>query len=119
MTIQHQLQNHYTGLVNSLTSIEIPSWLNGLGMRVALVVCVVVLGVLYLFQTGDTAAAGYEIYNLEQKSADLSDEIKNLEVKAADYGSLVYVKKRLPELNMVAVTQVKHLAPVGAVVARR
>lgn len=119
MTIKHQIQNHYSGLVDSVASIEMPNWLNGLGMRLALVVCVAVFGILYLFQTGDTAAAGYEIHNLEKKSADLSDEIKNLEVKVADYSSLVYIKKRVPELKMVAVGQVKHLTPVGAVVALR
>lgn len=119
MTIQHQLQNHYTGLINSLTSIDTPSWLSGLGARVTLVAFVAVFGMLYLFQTGNTAAAGYQIHDLERQSTELADQIKNLEVTVADYSSLVYIKKRVPELNMVAVAQVKHLTPVGAVVALR
>ncbi|OGH88468.1 MAG: hypothetical protein A3J93_04360 [Candidatus Magasanikbacteria bacterium RIFOXYC2_FULL_42_28] len=119
MTLKHQIQNHYSGLIDSLTSIDTPSWLSGLGARVSLVMCVAMFGILYLFQTGDTAAAGYQIHDLERQSTDLVDEIKNLEVTVADYSSLVYIKKRVPELNMVAVAQVKHLTPVGAVVALR
>ncbi len=119
MTLKHQIQNHYSGLINSLTSINTPSWLTGFWARVGLIALVAVFGVLYLGQTGSIAVAGYEIHNLEKQSANLSDEIKNLEVKVADHSSLVYIKKRLPELNMVAVAQVKHLTPVGAVVALR
>jgi len=119
MTLKHHLQNHYNGFTNALTSFEMPAWISGLGMRVGLVGCIFVFGLLYLFQTGNTAAAGYQISNLEKSNAELSDEIRSLEVQVANYSSLVYVKERLPEFNMVAVASVKKLSPVSAVVALR
>ena len=111
-----RLQNHYFGLVNSLTTINFPAWLTGAGARLTLVAAVLIFGILYLFQTGNTAVAGYQIHDLENQSADLSDQIKNLEIQVADYSSLSYIKTRVNELDMVAVASFKNLSPAGAAV---
>lgn len=119
MSYKRQLQAHYHNFVEALSTISAPEWLSGRGMRSTLLVSVMFLSVAYMVRINSVSASGYEIHNLEKQVNELNSQVQNLQIKVADAGSMSNIEKRLPELNLVAVTKIQNLSNASAVAMAR
>lgn len=87
--------------------------------RACVVACVALFAILYVAQTGASAARGYEVSDLERRIQTLSQETGSLDVQIATHRSMESIQTRLASLGMVPVTDVAYLSAVGTAVARR
>lgn len=119
MSYKRQLKAHYHNFIDALRTFVIPEWLTGRGMRSALLISVIFLSVAYMLRINSVSASGYEIHNLEKQVSELDNQVQDLQIKMADAGSMSNIEKRLPELNLVAATAVKHLKAAPTVAMAR
>ncbi len=119
MSLKRRLENQCQQFAFAIKSIDLPVWFNHSLVKAGLLSVTILFGVLYLLQTSTTATGGYEIRNLENKTDALSDEIQRVEIAVAEEGSMPNIQKRLSSVNMVAVENIKFVAPVGGAVALR
>ena len=94
-------------------------WLFGTSSRVALILCIVVFGVMYLMKTSTLATKGYAISDLQKQMNELEQENERVQVRIAQYGSMANIEERLKSMSLVAVDQVEYISPPQSVVARR
>ena len=119
MSLKRRFEYQSNQFVSALTSISIPEWMTGTGMRVGLTMCVILFGVMYMAEISRAATGSYRLRDQENAVAQLNVEIQKLEVAVAEQGSLVAVRSRLPELGMARVDAVKVVMVGGGVVATR
>lgn len=119
MSYKRQLQAHYHNFIEAVSTMAMPEWIAGRGMRSALLLSVMFLSGAYMVRINAVSASGYEIHNLEKQVSEMSNQVQDLQIKIADAGSMSNIEKRLPELNLVAVTKVQRLNSVGAVAIAR
>jgi cell division protein FtsB len=79
---------------------------------------IVVIGVSYLVQINGLATKGYQIKELEDRIAELSQDQADLELVALSLQSMGAVKDKVEDLGMVAVGENEYLIPTPVVVAR-
>lgn len=87
--------------------------------RGTLIVGLVALSGLYVFQTTAVSVKGYDMTDLEREMTRLRRDTQGLDVEIAKYRSMDSIKKRLPELQLVAASEVRYVNAVGSAVARR
>ncbi len=119
MSYKRQLQAHYHNFISAVRTTTVPSWITGRGMRSTLLFGVMFLSAAYMIRINSVSASGYEIHNLEKQVDEMGNQVQDLQIKIADAGSMTNIEKRLPELNLVAVTKVQHLNPAPAVAIAR
>lgn len=119
MSLKRRIENQYQHFTFALQTIALPEWFNSSLVKAGLGSLVVLFGVLYLLQTSTTANGGYEIRNLEKQTDALTTEIQKVEIAVAEEGSMPNIQKRLSSVDMVAVENIKFVAPIGGAVALR
>ncbi|MBI2436978.1 MAG: hypothetical protein HYV41_04530 [Candidatus Magasanikbacteria bacterium] len=87
--------------------------------RVALGVCVVVFGFMYVWQTNTVSAKGYTMTDLERKINQLDKETRRLDVEIAQHTSISNLESRLIQTNLVVATDVTYMNLTGTAVAKR
>lgn len=87
--------------------------------RLVAVFAMVILGVLYVAQTSAVSTRGYEISDLQKTVQNLQRDNQKLQLQIADYSSMQSIKTRLQTMNLVAVTNLQYVTPVGTAMARR
>lgn len=105
---------HMSVINNKLTTV-----LAGAAARTALVLVVVILFIGYFFQISSLTTGGYEIAQLEQKTATLNEENEKLRAEIASYQSMNSIQKRLETLGMVKATNIKYVNITENSVAKR
>ena len=94
--------------------------MTGAAARLIVTVAVVGLGVAYILVTNAAATSGYEIQRLEKQIDATDNELRRLSAEVAAAQSMGSIQKRLPELTMVPVAEIRHLRLVNdLVVAKR
>lgn len=119
MSYKRQLQAHYHNFIDALSTISVPEWLVGRGMRSTLLISVMFLSVAYMLRINSVSASGYEIHNLEKQVSELDNQVQDLKIRIADAGSMNNIEKRLPELSLVPANQIQRLSTVPAVAMAR
>ena len=109
MSLRRQIKYKYQYGVNFLRSLHLPAWAVGMRARVILTLLVLVLGVAYIGQTSSLSTSGYEIQHLEHRITVLNNDLQRLSTEVAAAQSMTSIQKRLPTIQMVAVTDVKYL----------
>ncbi|MBI5221527.1 MAG: hypothetical protein HY979_01860 [Candidatus Magasanikbacteria bacterium] len=119
MSYKRQLQAHYHNFIEAVRTIVMPQWLTGRAIRSTLLIGVMLLSVAYMLRVNSVSASGYEIHNLEKQVSEMDNQVQDLQIRIADAGSMSNIEKRLPQLNLVAATVVKHLNAAPAVAIAR
>lgn len=119
MSYKRQFQAHYHNFVQAVRTMAMPEWLTGRGMRSTLLISVMFLSAAYMIRINAVSASGYEIHSLEKQVSEMDNEVQDLQIKIADAGSMNNIEKRLPELNLVAVTKIQRLDVAPAVAIAR
>lgn len=119
MFLKRRLENQYRQFIFSFKSISLPNWLDGRLFKITLSSFVVLFGILYLFQTNNTAASGYEINRLEKQIDGLSSEIQKNEIAIAQEGSMVNIQTRLSVADMIPASDIKFIDLSAGSVALR
>ncbi len=109
MSLRLRLKYKMNSIRHFTSSFYLPSWMTGTAMRVMLSLVVVVLGAAYVMETNTLATSGYEIHSLEQRISFLHSELQRLHTTVAEAQSMASIQKRLPEIQMVAVTDIIYL----------
>ncbi|MBD3359528.1 MAG: hypothetical protein GF365_02370 [Candidatus Buchananbacteria bacterium] len=91
--------------------------LNSRSWLIVLMILIGVSGLLYLAQINGLATKGYEIKDLEEKSAELRDKNKKLKLQITDLRSTARLNQAVKELEMVEVARVEYLKANGTSVA--
>lgn len=87
--------------------------------RSVLLVMLVIMTGGYVFQTTAVSVKGYDLSDLEHQVSLLKRDTQAVDVQIAEYRSMDSIHKRLPELNLVAATEVSYVSAMGTAVARR
>ncbi|KKQ27309.1 MAG: Membrane-fusion protein [Candidatus Magasanikbacteria bacterium GW2011_GWC2_37_14] len=95
------------------------SWLINTGCRGFLFCLIVVLGMLFIWQTSSASTKGFAINDLQKKISDLEKESQKLDLEIAEQRSLKNIENRVSELGLVAADNVKYVTILGTAVARR
>ncbi|MFH1286226.1 MAG: hypothetical protein ABII02_00555 [Candidatus Magasanikbacteria bacterium] len=93
-------------------------WVVSAAFRTSLIVCIVVFGVLYLFQTNAVSSRGYELSDLESQIESLEKETQKLEVEISKYRSMESIQERLEGMEMVVAGNIDYVAQRSAVARR-
>lgn len=119
MSLKRRIQSQYRDLLHSIYSLRLPVWLTCKTTRIILLSAIIIFGSAYIIKTAATAASGYQIYDLENKTQALEAEIKKLEIEIADYSSMSSIQRRLPGDGLVVVGQWQYYSPEDKAVAKR
>lgn len=107
-------------IIESFTeSLQLPTWLTNVPVRIVLCMLLVVVSSVYVVHMSSASVSGYELQKWEKKVQALSDEEQQLKVKIADMDSLSHLQKRLHEVSMVPVEQVKVIKDKDRAVAKK
>ncbi len=87
-------------------------------INICLAVLIAVCGVSYLVQINSLATRGYQIKELENKIADLSQEKGDLELQALSLQSMGTVQEKVNQLGLVAAGEPAYLMPAPVALAR-
>ena len=90
-------------------------WIDTTRSRIVLLVCVVVLGLTYLWLVNNTATAGFYLSDLEQQRLALEDEYESLELEQAAVSSLEYIQQRGQALELVGSGRAAYISGDSAV----
>ncbi len=90
-------------------------WIDTTRSRIVLLVCVVVLGLTYLWLVNSTATAGFYLSDLEQQRIALEDEYQSLELEQAAVSSLEYIQQRGLALQLVGSGRAAYVSGESAV----
>jgi len=118
MSIKRQIQSKYKSLMHSLQTISMPGWLTSKTARLSLVSIIFLFGTAYIINTAASATSGYQMHELEKRTALLETEVQKLQVEIADNSSMSSISSRLVKLNMVEVNNIKYLVIKNTVVAK-
>lgn len=118
MSLKLQLRYQSRYFLNFLRSLTLPSWLAGATARFVMLSLIVVLGVGYVLQTSGLSAGGYVIHNLENQVSAAQSDIQKLDNEVAAAQSLTNVQKRLTDIKMVPLANIKYIS-VDAAMAKR
>jgi hypothetical protein len=77
--------------------------------------CVVLLGVFYLYQVNDLATKGYEIKDIEKQITSLSEVNKNKRIREVELRSMYNIEKATESLNLVSAKDVTYIDLGGPV----
>lgn len=119
MSIKRRLQSQYHNLLNSVCTWQLPVWLTCKTTRIILLSAIIIFGSAYIIKTAATAASGYQIYDLENKTQALEAEIKKLEIQIADYSSISSIQSRLPGNGLVTISQWQYYRPEEKAMAKK
>ncbi len=109
MSLKRQFIGQYTQVLRFFQALELPGWMTGTRMRIALLAMLVVTSMAYVLRTGSSVALGYEIKGYETAIAELTAEQQKMEVEVATYRSMNSVQARLAELKMVPVARINRV----------
>lgn len=109
MSLKRRFTAQYTNVTHFFQALELPGWMTGARMRVALLVVLVASSGAYVLRTGSSVALGYQIKGLETQIADLTAEQQKVEVEVATYRSMNSVQARLGDLKMVPVARINRM----------
>ena len=98
---------------------QIRQWMVSTTFRVILLVIIFLFGFLYIWQTNTVSTKGYELTDLERKVEALKRENSRLQVEIAQHTSMQSVQQRLQGTDLVAITDIQYVRPVGTAVAKR
>jgi hypothetical protein len=87
--------------------------------RFVLVFVVGLFGILYVMQTSNLSAKGYEIGDLQKQISLLGQDNQRLEFEIANQRSMKNLEQRVKKLNLVAVGDVEYAMVLGNMVAVR
>jgi len=87
-------------------------------INIFLAVSIAVLGISYLVQINGLATRGYQIKELENKIADLSQEKADLELQALSLQSMGTVQEKVSQLGLVSADKPDYLMPTPVALAR-
>ena len=110
---------------NSLTRREkhlaMRRWVLGSSCRIGIGMVLVMLSILYVYQTTAVSSKGTTISRLERDINVLEQEVRTLEVEVAQKGSIQSVKTRLAQTDFVPVERPEYavIGPDGLTVAQR
>ena len=119
MFFKRKLQSQYKYFLQTIYSLNLPSWLTCKATKMALMLVIVFCSTGYIAKTASTASTGYQINELEKTVFSLEEDIKKTEVDIAEYSSLASVQDRLENMRMVGVEKLTFYSVADAVVARR
>ncbi len=109
MSLKRRFTAQYAEVRHFFLALELPGWMTGTRMRVALLVVLVGSSTAYVLRTGSSVALGYQIKGYETTISDLTAEQQKMEVEVATYRSMNSVQARLPELKMVPVARINRV----------
>lgn len=98
---------------------KVRQWMVSTTFRVMLVCTILFFGFLYIWQTNTVSTKGYALTDLERKVEELKQENSRLQVEIAKHTSMQSVQQRLQTTDLVAITDVQYVRPVGTAVAKR
>ena len=87
-------------------------------VNIVIGVMIAVMGVSYLVQINGLVAKGYQISELEQKIAELTNLNADLKLETLSLQSMDSIKDKVNGLGLVAVGEVEYLNPTPVAVAR-
>lgn len=87
-------------------------------INIVIIALIVIFGIGYLVQVNGLATKGYRIKDLEKRIADLQQEKSDLELNALSLQSVVRVKEKLADLNMVGAGNSEYLQEKPVALAR-
>ena len=86
----------------------------------AIIVAVTVLvGVAYLMQTNITATKGYQIHDLQRQVADLQESNTKLDLTYIQLQSMANIVNGASKSDLVPISKVEIISPVGSAVAMK
>lgn len=91
----------------------------GSSCRFVLVFVIIFVGVLYVMQTSNLSARGYEIGDLQKQITLLEQDNQKLEYEIANQQSMKNLEQRVKKLNLVAVGDIEYAKLLGNEVAVR
>lgn len=97
----------------------LPDYLTGKTARVIYVVLLAAASLAYVCQTSLAAGSGYEMRDLQKKVNTLQEDIQKINVQIAENSSMPSLEKRLAELNMVAVSDIRYISSAETAVAKK
>jgi allophanate hydrolase subunit 1 len=118
MSFNRQIQSQFHNLFHAVRTWQLPTCINGLRARVAVMTLLVVFSSAYIFQTSSTGVSGYKLHELENNIAQLNGEIQKLETESISYSSIKNIQERVKSTDMVAVARINHLTPMEVVAVR-
>lgn len=118
MSIKRQIQFKYQNFVHSMRTISMPGWINSKAIRFGLVAIVFLFGTAYIVKTASSATSGYQMHELEKKTALLQTEVQKLQVEIANQSSMASISSRLVKLNMVEADKIKYFTLKNTAVAK-
>jgi len=78
-------------------------------LNILVVICVLLLGFFYLFQTNSLVGRSYEIREKKERLKGLQSEIKELETEIAQWQSPLRLEEMVKGLGMVEVKEATYL----------
>ncbi|MFA6382645.1 MAG: hypothetical protein WCX08_05265 [Candidatus Buchananbacteria bacterium] len=87
-------------------------------LKVMLVTLIAVAGISYLIQINSLATKGYQIKELENRVAELSQENSDLQLDALSLQSMGAVKEKVDKLGLVASGKADYLQTTPVALAR-
>lgn len=115
LRVRYQLKN----AINLFSSFQIPTVLTSIMAKLTVTSVVVILIGGYITQIGSLTTSGYEIAALEKQISSLNYETKRLNSELASHQSISSVQKRLNEISMKPVKEIKYLKAEDTSVAQR
>lgn len=83
------------------------------------VVLTVLVGVAYLMQTNITATRGYQINDLQRQVTELQEQNEKLNLSYIQLQSMANIVNGASKSDLVPITRVEVISPMGSVVAMR
>lgn len=91
----------------------------GNSFRLFLLALVVVMGVMYVFQTSTVSTRGYEMSDLKAQVQKLERDNQSLQFQIANYRSMQSIEKRLKDSNLVVADNIQYINLNSSAMARR
>ena len=118
MSIKRQLKFKYAGLINSLQTISLPTWMTSATARLGVLSIIFIFGVAYVVSITSMANSGYQTNKLQKQTVSLENEVQQLQVQIADNSSINSISSRVAKLNMVEADTFTYLKTQNGLVAR-
>jgi cell division protein FtsL len=91
----------------------------GTSFRFVLVFVVSFVGILYVMQTSNLSAKGYELSDLNKQINTLEQENQRLDYEIANQQSMQSLEERVKKLNLVTMGNIEYATLLGNEVAVR
>ena len=93
------------------------SIVNPMYLNIAIIVCIVVVGFLYLIEVNQATTKGYKMQDLEKRIQGVEQANRKLELQATELQALNNIQERVKTLGMVPTDKVKYMKVPGSSVA--